>query len=149
MVILFGSKLLVGFLLVRFADLIYRNALPAMSGNSTLTIMFLIETALFVVPTIILFHPRWKGRAKLLFISAVSLLLAGAVLRFNALIVGFIPSAGYVYFPTVIELLVSIGLLAVEIAGFMLIVKRYPILPPRIKTMQSGSAASSARVATG
>jgi len=140
---------LVGFLFVRFADLIYRNALSAMSGNSTLTIMFLIETALFVVPTIILFHPRWKGKAKLLFLSAVSLLLAGAILRFNALIVGFIPSAGYVYFPTVIELLVSIGLLAVEIAGFMLIVKRYPILPPRIKTMQNGSAASSARVATG
>lgn len=140
---------LVGFLFVRFADLIYRNALSAMSGNSTLTIMFLIETALFVVPTIILFHPRWKGKAKLLFLSAVSLLLAGAILRFNALIVGFIPSAGYVYFPTVIELLVSIGLLAVEITGFMLIVKRYPILPPRIKTMQNGSAASSARVATG
>ena len=140
---------LVGFLFVRFADLVYRNAFSAMSGNSTLTIMFLIETALFVVPTIILFHPRWKGKAKLLFLSAVSLLLAGAILRFNALIVGFIPSAGYVYFPTVIELLVSIGLLAVEIAGFMLIVKRYPILPPRIKTMQNGSAASSARVATG
>ena len=140
---------LVGFLFVRFADLIYRNALSAMSGNSTLTIMFLIETALFVVPTIILFHPRWKGNAKLLFLSAVSLLLAGAILRFNALIVGFIPSAGYIYFPTVIELLVSIGLLAVEITGFMLIVKRYPILPPRIKTMQNGSAASSARVATG
>jgi len=140
---------LVGFLFVRFADLIYRNALSAMSGNSTLTIMFLIETALFVVPTIILFHPRWKGKAKLLFLSAVSLLLAGAILRFNALIVGFIPSAGYVYFPTVIELLVSIGLLAVEITGFMLIVKRYPILPPRIKTMQNGSAASSARVVTG
>jgi len=120
-----------------------------MSGNSTLTIMFLIETALFVVPTIILFHPRWKGNAKLLFLSAVSLLLAGAILRFNALIVGFIPSAGYIYFPTVIELLVSIGLLAVEIAGFMLIVKRYPILPPRIETMQNGSAESSARVATG
>ena len=140
---------LVGFLFVRFADLIYRNAFSAMSGNSRVTIMFLIETALFVVPTIILFHPRWKGKAKLLFLSAVSLLLAGAILRFNALIVGFIPSAGYVYFPTVIELLVSIGLLAVEIAGFMLIVKRYPILPPRIKTMQNGSAASSARVATG
>jgi len=140
---------LVGFLFVRFADLVYRNALSAMSGNSTVTIMFLIETALFVVPTIILFHPRWKGKAKLLFLSAVSLLLAGAILRFNALIVGFIPSAGYVYFPTVIELLVSIGLLAVEIVGFMLIVKRYPILPPRIKTMQNGSAASSARVATG
>jgi len=140
---------LVGFLFVRFADLIYRNALSAMSGNPKLTIMFLIETALFLVPTIILFHPRWKGKAKLLFLSAVSLLLAGAILRFNALIVGFIPSAGYVYFPSVIELLVSIGLLAVEIAGFMLIVKRYPILPPRIKTMQSGSAASSARVATG
>ena len=81
----------------------------------------------------------WRGNARMLFLSAICLLLAGAVLRFNALIIGFNPPAGYVYFPSVIELLVSIGLLAVEVVGFTYIVKRFPILPPRKKTVDPGS----------
>jgi len=72
----------------------------------------------------------------------MSLLLAGAVLRFNALIVGFNPPAGYVYFPSWIELVVSIGLLAVEVVGFTYIVKRYPILPPRVRTVAPGTLAA-------
>ena len=106
--------------------------------------MFTIENTLFVLPLIILMHPRWRGNARMLFFSAVSLLLAGAVLRFNALIVGFNPPAGYVYFPSAIEVLVSIGLLSVEVVGFIYIVKRFPILPPRKRTVAPGSLAEAA-----
>jgi Ni/Fe-hydrogenase subunit HybB-like protein len=74
-----------------------------------------------------------------LFVAAICLLLAGMVLRFNALIIGYTPSAGYVYFPSAIELLVSIGLVAVEIVGFIYIVKRFPILPPRTHTVAPGA----------
>jgi len=127
------------YLLVRFADLLYRDALGAITQSPTQGVMFIIENALFAIPMLILFHPRWRGNARLLFFTAICLLLAGAVLRFNALIVGYTPSAGYVYFPSVIELLVSIGLLAVEVVGFTYIVKRYPILPPRTRTVAPGS----------
>lgn len=140
---------LAGYLVVRFADLIYRDALMAVTETPARTIMFLIENALYALPLIILVHPRWRGNARLLFLSAICLLLAGAVLRFNALIVGFNPPAGYIYFPTAMELLVSIGLLAVEVIGFTYIVKRYPILPPRIKTVQNGSVPSNAGAVTG
>ncbi len=61
-----------------------------------------------------------------LFLVAICLLLGGAVLRFNGLIIGYTPSAGYVYFPSVIELLVSIGLLAVEVVGFTLHRETFP-----------------------
>lgn len=128
------------YLLVRFADLIHRDALAALAHSSTQATMFVIENALFVFPLVVLAHPRWRGSARLLFLSAICLLLAGAVLRFNGLIIGYTPSAGYVYFPSVIELLVSIGLLAVEVVGFIYIVKRFPILPPRTRTVAPGSA---------
>ena len=141
---------LAGFLIARFADLIYRDAVGAVFTETPVrTIMFLVENALFLLPLIILAHPRWRGNARLLFLSAISLLLAGAVLRFNALVVGFNPPAGYVYFPSAIELLVSIGLLAVEVIGFTYIVKVFPILPPRTKTLQPGSAPSAAGAVTG
>jgi Ni/Fe-hydrogenase subunit HybB-like protein len=72
-----------------------------------------------------------------------------AVLRFNALIIGYTPSAGYVYFPSVIELLVSIGLAAVEIVGFICIVKRFPVLPPRTHTVVPGARKAPAGMAAG
>jgi Ni/Fe-hydrogenase subunit HybB-like protein len=131
--------LLVFFLATRFADLIYRDALGAVFENTAQGVMFVIDTALFLIPLIIIFHNKWRGNARLLFLAATCLVLAGAVFRFNALIVGFTPSAGYVYFPSVIELLVSIGLLALEVIGFIYIVKVFPILPPRKKTIRPGA----------
>ena len=131
--------LLIFFLATRFADLIYRDALGAVYENTAQGVMFVIETALFLIPLIIIFHNKWRGNARLLFLAATCLVLAGAVFRFNALIVGFTPSAGYVYFPSVIELLVSIGLLALEVIGFIYIVKVFPILPPRKKTIRPGA----------
>lgn len=135
-----GRWVLIGYLLVRFADLIDRGALGAIMETPARMTMFLLENALFLLPLIILMHPRWRGNARALFFSAMCMLMAGAVLRFNALIVGFNPPAGYVYFPSTIELLVSIGLLAVEVVGFTYIVKRFPILPPRKKTVAPGPA---------
>ena len=137
--------ILVFYLAVRFGDLLYRGALGAvLTETPARRIMFLVENTLYAAPLIILFHPRWKGSARPLFLASICLLLGGAVLRFNGLIIGFTPSAGYVYFPSVIEVLVSVGLLAVEVVGFMYIVKRYPILPPRTHTVVPGGKKSAA-----
>jgi len=132
---------LVFYFVVRIADLVHRDALSVLGQSSGQTIMFFVENALFAFPLLVLFHPRWRGNARLLFLVAICLLLGGSVLRFNGLIIGYTPSAGYIYFPSVIELLVSVGLLAVEVVGFTYIVKRYPILPPRKKTVAPGSSA--------
>jgi Ni/Fe-hydrogenase subunit HybB-like protein len=142
--------ILIFYLLVRFGDLWYRGALGAIATETTArTTMFLIENALFAIPLIVLFHPHWRRSARPLFLSAACLLLAGAVLRFNGLIVGYTPSAGYVYFPSVIELLVTIGLLAVEALGFIYIVKRFPILPPRTHTVAPGTKSMPAGLPSG
>jgi Ni/Fe-hydrogenase subunit HybB-like protein len=138
---------LVFYLLVRFADLLNRDALAALANSSTQATMFYIEIALYALPMLILFHPRWRGNARLLFFSAICLVLGGAVLRFNGLIIGYTPSAGYVYFPSVIELLVSIGMLSIEVVGFIYIVKRFPILPPRKKTVAPGTNSTGPEMA--
>lgn len=117
------------YLLVRFADLIYRDALWAANETPARKTMFLIENLLFVIPLLILSFRGLRSSGRLLFLAATCLVLGGAVLRFNGLIVGFHPSAGYTYAPSAIELLVSIGLLALEVIGFVYIVKRFPILP--------------------
>jgi len=135
------------YLVVRFADLVHRDALSALAQSNAQAIMFYIENALFVFPLLILMHPRWRGSARLLFLAAVCLLLGGAVLRFDGLIVGYTPSAGYIYFPSVIEILVSVGMLSIEVIGFIYIVKRFPILPPRKRTVAPGSVPVSPEMA--
>jgi Ni/Fe-hydrogenase subunit HybB-like protein len=138
------------YLAARFADLWYRGALGAIfTETAARSTMFWIENALFVVPAVILFHPEWRKHARPLFLTAVCMILGAAMLRFNALIIGYTPSAGYVYFPSAIEMLVSIGLLAVEAIGFIYIVKRFPILPPRTRTVAPGGSKAPAGMAAG
>ena len=57
------------YLVVRFADLIYRDALGRDHGKPARGVMFCIETCLFLLPLLILLHPRWRGNARLLFLA--------------------------------------------------------------------------------
>ena len=119
------------FLLLRFGDLLFRGALPNVFNSGFLSLMFLIETALFVVPLMILSSPQRRNRGSSLMIAAVSMLFAGALYRFNAFLIGWTPNAGdsFIYFPSVEELMVSIGVIAMEILGYLIIVKWLPVLP--------------------
>jgi Ni/Fe-hydrogenase subunit HybB-like protein len=62
-------------------------------------------------------------------LQAALLGLAGAVLyRMDAYLVAFDPGQGWTYFPSVGEILVSLGLVAGEIVVYVFMVKRFPIL---------------------
>jgi len=120
--------LLIVYLVVRFADLIYRGALGLAFAGDVQGNMFIVETLLFVAPLVILSHPSWRDSARGLFVAAVCLVFAGAVLRFNALLIGFNAPAGYQYFPSAIEILLSLGMFAIEVAAFIVIIKLFPVL---------------------
>lgn len=117
------------YLIVRFGDLIYRGELGLVFTGDTRGTMFIVENLLFLAPLLILSQSSLRSSPRALFLAATSLVLAAATLRFNALLVGFNAPSGYQYFPSIIELLVSIGMLAIEVVGFIYIVKRFPILP--------------------
>ncbi len=119
--------LLAAFLAVRFGELLLAGKLGAIFTSGTLSLAFLVETALFVFPLVVLLKPANRTRARLLFVAALALLLAGAVWRMNAFLIGFQPGAGYSYFPSTQELLVTIGLVAFEIMAFIVLVKIFPI----------------------
>lgn len=120
---------LIAFIAVRFADLIQRDALGLAFAGDVQGNMFLIESLLFLTPLVIISQGALRASGRAMFLAAVALVLAGAVFRFNALLVGFNAPAGYQYFPSVIELLVSIGMIAIHVVGFVYIVKTFPVLP--------------------
>ena len=125
------QTLLAVFLILRFGDLIMRDAFSNAFTGSFKANMFLIETILFIVPLVILSSSKHKNKGSSLFIAAFCMLCAGALYRFNAFLIGWTPNAtdSVIYFPSSQELLVSIGIIAMEVLGYILLVKLLPVLP--------------------
>ncbi len=115
------------YLVLRLADLLYRGAPVFSSGH--LTGMFFLENLLYVAPLLVLAIPQAARSLRVLFLSGVALLLAGALYRFNAFLVGFSPGPGWRYFPAVPEILITVGLVSLELMAYLYFVKRYPVLP--------------------
>ena len=120
--------LIVAFLVVRFAALAMTGKLGLIFAFDLGSIMFLIETALFVYPVVVLMSPTQRAQGRPLLYAAVSMLLAGSLYRFDAFIITFNPGAGYSYFPALPEMLITVGTVAIEIMAFLFIVKQYPVL---------------------
>jgi len=116
------------YLLLRWGDLIYRGALSSWTFDAQ-GIMFIIENLLFVYPFVILLSAANRAKLTQLFYASISILLAGAVYRFDVFLVGFNPGGGYTYFPALGEILITVGIISIELVGYLYFVKRFPVLP--------------------
>ena len=117
------------YLVIRFADLINRGAMSLAFAGDLKGTMFLLETLLFLFPVIFLAIPKFRQKNSWLLLTGISMVLAGALYRFNAYLIGFDPGPGWHYFPSVSELMVTFGIIAVEIMAYLIFVKRLPVLP--------------------
>ena len=61
------------------------------------------------------------------------LVLAGFLLRINSYLVGYETGPGWHYFPSVPEIMVSIGMIALEVLGYILLVRYLPIFAGKIE----------------
>ncbi len=116
------------FLVIRFGDLIYRGELGTAFAGDFKSLMFILETALFAVPLLILLSPSNRNNGKMLLIGAISMLFGGSLYRLNAFLIGYEPGPGFSYFPSVPELMVTVGIIAVEIMAYLIFVKKLPVL---------------------
>jgi Ni/Fe-hydrogenase subunit HybB-like protein len=121
--------LIIAFLVIRFGYLIVAGKVGAMFAFDLGCLMFWIETALFVYPLVVLSSAEKRENGKHLLYAAVSLLLAGALYRFDAYLITYNPGPGYSYFPAFPELIMTVATIATEIAVFLFIVKKFPVLP--------------------
>jgi Ni/Fe-hydrogenase subunit HybB-like protein len=126
------------FLILRFGDIIVSGKLGLTFSSGFLSLMFWIETALFVLPILMLWRAKDRADFGVIFRSSILIMLAGALYRFNSYIVAFNPGENWSYFPTTLELLITLGVVAFEVFLYIVIVKRYPILSG---TRAAGSAA--------
>lgn len=122
------TGLITVYLVVRFGELLLRGKLGLLFAFDFASLMFWIETALFIVPLVILRSPARRESGQQLLIAAVSMLFAGALWRFNAYLITFNPGPGYSYFPSVPEILVTVGIVAFEVMAYIVMVKKFPVL---------------------
>ena len=97
-------------------------------ANPFMSIMFWIEMALFAVPMVMLMRAKDRAKFATIFKASVLIMLAGGLYRFDTYLTAFNPGEGWSYFPTTLELLITLGVISFEIFLYIFIVKRYPIL---------------------
>ena len=115
------------YLIIRFADVAIRGHLGLAFKGDLMGNMFLLENLLLLVPMCILFMPANRNNSRILFFSAISIILAGTLYRFNCYLIGFNPGGGWTYFPAAGEILITVGIVSIEIMAFLWFIKRLPI----------------------
>jgi Ni/Fe-hydrogenase subunit HybB-like protein len=116
------------YLVLRVGDLVWRGQLGALFAFDIYSVMSLVELALFVAAPLMLATHAQRWDPANLFRAAIVLLLGGALYRLDTFLVAFNPGSQWSYFPSVGEIFITVGLVAMEILGYIYIVRYFPIL---------------------
>jgi len=119
----------VAFLGIRALDLVWRGQSHLLWTFDRYAAAFWIEAVLVAVPSVLLLSPSWRGQPGTLFRLSGLVALGGSLYRLNTSLIAFMPGDQFGYFPSVLELIVSLGWVALAIIGYLYIVKRFAILP--------------------
>ncbi|MHC1765774.1 MAG: Ni/Fe-hydrogenase cytochrome b subunit [Verrucomicrobiia bacterium] len=117
------------WLVIVVGDLAWRNQLGAVFTSGGHSLSFLVEVGMLIIGSAILMVPGSRVSPRWLFVSAALIVLGGALYRFNVYLIGFNPGNGWVYFPSMAEIMISVGIIAMELLGYQIFVKLVPVLP--------------------
>ena len=113
---------------LRVYDLLVRDEIALAFAMDPYAMLFWIELALFAIPAIVLSSRTRAGHASTLFRSAGCLAIAGALYRFDTFLVAFQPGQQWSYFPSIGEITITAGLVAIELLAYTAIVHYFPIM---------------------
>jgi Ni/Fe-hydrogenase subunit HybB-like protein len=113
---------------LRLGDLAWRGNLGLLFAGDRRSLLALFEFVLFLAPAVMLSSATRRRDLGHLFRAALVMMFAGAVYRFDTYLVAFNPGANWAYFPSVPEMLITLGLVAAEIVCYIVIVRMFPIL---------------------
>lgn len=123
------AGVLVVYLALRLGDIVIRGEFVKIFTSGIKSVMFLIEMALFIAPVVLMSKPANREKLSKLFTAASSMLVGAVLYRIDAFLVAYDTGAGWNYFPSVPEMLVTIGVIALEVLAYIIFVKKFPILP--------------------
>ena len=117
------------YLVARFTDIAVRGVLGDAFKLNYIALTFWIENACFVAPFLLIGSPEARRNPARLFLAGIAVMLGGILLRLNGFLIAFDTGPGWSYFPSLPELLVTVGIFAAEVLGYIIITRRFPVLP--------------------
>jgi Ni/Fe-hydrogenase subunit HybB-like protein len=116
----------IGWLVFRIGDVVVRGAITTIvSGYG---VAFVIESLVLAAAIGVLSSETRRQQPGCQFRAAMLLVLAGTLFRLDTYLVAFRPGRNWTYFPAVPELLITLGIIALEVALYLAAVKKFPIL---------------------
>jgi Ni/Fe-hydrogenase subunit HybB-like protein len=115
------------FLWIRFLDLANRHVLGLLAVNRIETWLFLLESALLIVPMFLLFMRRVRTSPGALYSCAVMVLFGFVANRLNVGITGLEAGSGTHYFPKWSELAITLSIVAAGFAIFRMVAHYFPV----------------------
>ena len=101
-----------------------------------LTVLFLVEVVGGVVLPMVLFSLKKARTDNRLQVRGATLVICGLILnRFNVSMFGMIQPDQKIYFPSILESLVTIGIIAAHVLFFVLIAKYFPVFEHHPETV--------------
>jgi Ni/Fe-hydrogenase subunit HybB-like protein len=124
----FVAGLLVAFLLIRFGALFAAGRMGLTVTSGVRSFAFWGETLLLLASAFLFMQQGVRASASGQLQAALLALFGTSLYRIDAFLTGFNPGTNWVYFPSLPELLVTLGFVATETVAYVWIVRKYPIL---------------------
>ena len=122
--------LLFCYLSIKLADLAIRNAFGYLGETSIESFCFILEMVIgVIIPMVILFQRDKRHSIKYLFLSASCIIFGILLNRINVFLIAYTPpySTGY-YFPSIVEIAVTVGLISGLILVYRFMVINLPVI---------------------
>jgi Ni/Fe-hydrogenase subunit HybB-like protein len=126
-----AAVVLVIYLAARGVDLLARGAWPLLFAPTPQAIAFWVEIGLgIIIPAILFAIKPLRQKPAILFAGALLVVVFGVVLnRLNVSMIGLWPYTGSIYFPSWMEIVVTITLVSFGIIAFGMAAKYLPVFP--------------------
>jgi len=126
------SQIIIGlvatYLVIRIIDVMLKGGAGLAFEGDIKGNMFLLENLMLLIGLLFLIPSKNRERPRRLFNAAFFLMLGGGLYRINTYLVGFDPGPGGSYFPSVGEIMITLGIIAAELMGYMWFIKKFPVL---------------------
>lgn len=120
--------IMLGWMVFRWVDLFVRGDAGLAFAGDLRAMMFWLENALIAVAVGLLLTEAGRASEQGMFIASAALLLGGSLYRLNSYLIGYTPVGNWTYFPSVPEIMVTIGIVAFEVLLYLVFIKALPVL---------------------
>ena len=115
------------YLFLRIADLTARNAWVDVFAYPLQGFSFVVEMVLLTLPLFVFMRTRWSGRRRWAFAAAIPVILGVILNRLNTAWIGLLPGTGSHYFPSWIEIVITLNLVSFGFVIFGIAARYLPL----------------------